>query len=266
MSSSSSCAYTGIVIHKRLSPKQHAFSYKVFSLALDVDEIDDLDKSLRFFSRNRWNILSFHDHDHGSRDRSNIGEHVRGMLREAGLDHSCAGIVLLCYPRLLGFAFNPLSVYFCYRQDGRLGAIVYEVSNTFRERRSYLIPLPEDDGGTIEQSCSKEMYVSPFTSPTGSYRFHVHRPGPRVLIGVDFHSIDGPVLKTYFRGDRYDLSDWGIVRLVCRHPLMTIKVVVGIHFEAARLWLKGVPLAERRRSVPFSSTVVQPSTHEIPHV
>lgn len=266
MSASTSCAYAGTVVHKRLSPKQHAFSYKVFSLALDVDEIKNLDKSLRLFSHNRWNILSFHDHDHGSRDCSNIGEHVRRMLCEAGLDHAGARIVLLCYPRLLGFVFNPLSVYFCYRHDGRLGAIIYEVSNTFRERKSYLIPLLEDDGGTIAQSCSKEMYVSPFTSPNGSYRFHVQRPGPHVLVGVAFHSIDGPVLKTHFRGDRYKLSDWGIVRLVCRHPLMTIKVVVGIHFEAARLWLKGVPLAERRRSLPYSSTLVIPSTRETHHV
>lgn len=266
MSASTSCAYAGTVAHVRLTPKQHAFSYKVFSLALDVDEIESLDKSLRFFSRNRWNILSFHDHDHGSRDRKNIGEHVRGLLREAGLEHACARIVLLCYPRLLGYVFNPLSVYFCYRQDDRIGAIVYEVSNTVRERKSYLIPVLEDDGGAIAQTCPKEMYVSPFTSPTGRYRFHILRPGRRVLIGVDFHSADGPVLRTHFSGERCDLSDRRILGLVARHPLMTMKVVFGIHFEAARLWMKGVPLAERRRSVPFSSTVVRPSTHEIPHV
>jgi DUF1365 family protein len=266
MSASTSCAYVGNVVHKRLTPVRHAFSYKVFSLALDVDEIEDLDKSLRFFSRNHWNILSFHDHDHGSRDGNNIGEHVRCLLSEAGMDYAGSRIVLLCYPRLLGFVFNPLSVYFCYRQDGRLGAILYEVSNTVQERKSYMIPVSGDDGGLIAQNCAKEMYVSPFTSPTGCYTFRVRRPGPQVLVGVNFHTNDGPVLKTYFRGDRWDLSDWAIVRLVCRHPLMTVKVVVGIHFEAARLWLKGVPLAERRPSPRYSTTVVVPSTNEASHV
>lgn len=260
MSTMACCAYAGMVVHKRLVPTLHAFSYRVFSLSLDVDEIDHLARSLRLFSRNRWNLLSFHDRDHGNRDGTPVASHVRAVLRAAGLEYASGRITLLCYPRLLGFVFNPLSVYFCYRQDGHLGAIVYEVSNTFRERKSYVIPVAQDDGRVIAQSCAKEMYVSPFTSRSGRYGFRVLPPGKTVVVGVDFSSGEGPVLKTHFRGERRNLSDWTIVGLVARHPLMTFKVVVGIHMQATRLWLKGVPLVERHVSPAYSFTVVKPTT------
>lgn len=266
MSAPNSCAYVGTVVHKRLVPTRHAFSYRVFSLALDVDEIDHLDRNLRLFSRNRWNLLSLHDSDHGCRDGMPVGEHVRAILRDAGLEPACARITLLCYPRLYGFVFNPLSVYFCYRRDGCLGAIVYEVSNTVGERKSYVIPVSRDDGGVVAQSCAKEMYVSPFTSPSGRYEFHVLRPGNEVVVGVDFRSAEGPVLKTHFRGQRWNLSDGTIVGLISRHPLMTLKVVAAIHFEALRLWLKRVPLAERRRSSAYSYTVPGASVRKASHV
>ncbi len=266
MSAITSCAYAGVVVHKRLVPTRHAFSYRVFALSLDVDELDRIDRTLRLFSRNRWNLLSFHDRDYGSRDGTPAEDHVRGILRDAGLHQACARITLLCYPRLLGFAFNPLSVYFCHFEDGNLGAIVYEVSNTFGERKSYVIPVHDDDGALIAQGCAKEMYVSPFTSPHGRYEFHVLRPGARVVVGVDFRSTEGPVLKTHFRGERCDLSDGSILELFARHPLMTFKVVAGIHFEALRLWMKGVPPVERHVSPTYSFTVVPAPVRDRTHV
>jgi uncharacterized protein len=260
MSAAGSSIFVGTVSHTRFFPKRHAFSYRVFSLALDVDGIDRLSCSLRLFSRNRWNLLSFHDRDHGNRDGSPVAMQIRKILRESDLEHACERITLLCYPRLLGFVFNPLSVFFCHRQDGRLGAIVYEVSNTFRERKSYVIPVVQDDGGVIAQFCAKEMYVSPFTSRHGDYEFRVLAPGNKVMVGVDFVTGDGPVLKTRFHGQRRSLSDWSILGMVARHPLMTFRVVAGIHMQAARLWLKGVPLVERHVSPAYSFTVVKPNT------
>ena len=257
-----SCAYVGTVVHKRLVPRQHAFSYRVFALCLDVDEIDALHARLRLLSRNRWNLLSFHDRDHGAGDGAPAGQHVRGVLRQAGLEHAGARIRLLCYPRVLGYVFNPLSVYFCDDSSGRPGAIVYEVTNTFRERKSYVIPVGGMPSEVIAQHCAKEMYVSPFTAREASYGFHVVPPGDRVVVGVDVRDGGVPVLKTHFRGERRELTDIGIARLVARHPLMTLKVVGGIHLEAARLWLKGIPLVPRHSSPAYSFTVVRPAVQD----
>lgn len=266
MTGISSCVYTGTVVHKRLAPKRHAFSYHVFSLCLDVDEIDRVAQSLRWFSRNRWNVLGFHDGDHGRRDGSPVGLHVRAVLKEADLGRFGTRIKLLCYPRVFGFVFNPLSVYFCYGRDERVGAIVYEVTNTFHERRSYVIAVGEHQGAIITQHCAKDLYVSPFTSSDGSYDFHVRPPDNRVVVGIAFRESGQAMLKTHFQGIRRDLTDRGILALVVGYPMMTLKVVVGIHIQAARLWFKGVPLAARQASAPFSMTIVKATARDASHV
>jgi uncharacterized protein len=266
MTERASCSYVGTVVHKRVTPKYHAFSYNVFALSLDVDELTKLDGELRFFSYNRWNVLSFFDRDHGAGDVMPVGQHVRQVLSAANLSDASARVTLLCYPRLLGFVFNPLSVYFCHDADGRLGVVIYEVSNTFGERKSYLITVAQHAGELVVQSCEKELYVSPFTVAAGRYDFHVVPPGDRVLIGVDLRDASGPVLKTHFCGARQLLSDWSIVRLVTLHPFMTLRVVAGIHLQALRLWLKGVPLVARHASPAYSFTVVHTPPRDPAHV
>jgi uncharacterized protein len=263
-----SCAYTGVVVHKRLAPKRHAFKYSVFSLCLDVDEIDRLTQSLRLFSRNRWNVLGFYDRDHGNGGGKTVAAHMRELLAEAGMADAGVRIELLCYPRLFGFVFNPLSVYFCYGRDDKISAIVYEVTNTFRERRCYVIPVTDTGASSLThaQHCAKQLYVSPFTGAEGSYDFHIVAPAERVVVGVAFREAGVPVLKTHFSGVRRKLSDVRIAALVARYPLMTLKVVAGIHIEAARLWFKGVPLVARHGSAPFSFTVVKPPPRDATYV
>ena len=192
-----SCAYTGTVVHKRVSPRVHAFSYRVFALCLDVDEIDQLAERSRLFSRGRWNLMSFHDADHAAGTGDPVGTHARTLLTNAGLGRFGHRIELVCYPRLLGYVFNPLCVYFGYDTEGQLGAVIYEVTNTLAERRSYVIPVEAPiANGVIVQECAKELYVSPFTACEGKYDFHVVPPGDRIVIGVDFREHDEPVLKT----------------------------------------------------------------------
>ena len=264
MSQLASCIYEGIVVHKRLKPCQHAFAYRVFALCLDVDEIDRIDRSLRFFSRGKRNLLGFWDVDLGEPGTDFVGAKARRLLAQSDLARFGARIELVCYPRILGFVFNPLSVYFCRDDAGTVGAVIYEVTNTFGERRSYVIPV-SGDGAAIAQDCSKEMYVSPFTAASGHYAFHCVPPCERVVIGVNFREAGRPVLKTHFCGDRRPLTDSMILGLLARYPLMTLKVFGAIHLEAARLWAKGVPIVPRHTSPAYSSTLVERQSREVPH-
>lgn len=252
------CAYVGQVVHKRMSPRLHAFSYRVFALCLDVDQIDLLAGELRLFSRGRGNLLSFHDADHAAGTGETVGAHARALLRQADLARFGARVELVCYPRLLGHVFNPLSVYFAYDATGRLGAVIYEVSNTLRERRSYVIPVAAArTDGLVVQGCDKKLYVSPFTATEARYGFHVMPPGDDIVIGVNLRERGRPILKTHFRGHRMELSDRTIALLLLRFPLMTFKVVAAIHLEALRLWLKGTPVQPYHPSPRYSFTIVE---------
>lgn len=255
MSAFASCLYEGTIVHKRLTPRQHAFSYRVFTLCLDVDEIDLFDQRLRLFSRNRRNLLGFRDADLGAEGTEPVAVKARRLLDQCGLGACGARIELVCYPRLFGYVFNPLSVYFCRNATGAVGAVIYEVSNTVGERKSYVIPT-NGTNAAISQECAKEMYVSPFTGASGHYGFHGIAPSDRIVIGVNFREAGQPVLKTHFRGERRPLSDSAIAGVLMRHPLMTLKVMGAIHFEALRLWAKGVPLVTRHTSPPYSFTIV----------
>jgi DUF1365 family protein len=249
--------YGGTVVHKRLVPRRHAFGYRVFALCLDVDEIDRLASKLWLFSRNARNVLSFWDRDVGDGSLAPVADKARQLLADHGLQTYGRQIDLVCYPRVLGYVFNPLSVYFCRNGFGELGAVIYEVTNTFGERRAYVIEASPSQSDTISQTCAKEMYVSPFTGPSGEYSFHVRPPGAELVIGVTFREGKQPILKTHFRGERIECSDGAIIRRLASNPMMTLKVVGAIHYEAARLWLKGVPLKKRYSSARFASTVVR---------
>ena len=265
MTGFASCLYEGTVVHKRLTPRQHSFAYRVFTLCLDVDEIGRLDRSLRLFSRSRHNVVSISDADLGPPGPGSIGDKARQLLECAGLRRFGERIELVCYPRLFGYVFNPLSVYFCRDGAGCVGAMIYEVTNTFGERKSYVVRATDDAGGAVSQDCAKGMYVSPFTGASGTYGFHSVAPSGRVVIGVNFREAGSPVLKTHFRGDRRPLDDRTLGWLVARHPLMTLKVVTAIHFEAARLWAKGVPVVARHASPPYSFAIIDRPLRERQH-
>ncbi len=245
--------YCGHVVHTRVRPTAHALDYKVFSFLLDLDEFASLAKRLRLFSYNAWNVFSFHDSDHGAGGQTTIRNCALEALADAGRPSEGRRILLLAYPRIFGYVFNPLSVFFVYAPSGDLETLIYEVSNTFGERVSYVVPAgPRQANDVFVQSCAKEMFVSPFASGHGKYGFVVKDPVEEAFVAVNFSDGDGPLIKTYFRGRRADLSDAGLLKLLVRYPLFTLKVIAAIHYEAAKLWFKGVPLTERHVSPRYA--------------
>jgi uncharacterized protein len=254
MTDSGARIYQGDVVHVRQRPRVHRLNYKVFSLLIDVDQIERIASQSRWLSYNRRNLVALFDRDHGDGTEP-IALHARRLLQQAGLPRDGRRIELLCYPRILGYGFNPLSVYFVSTRDGQLETLIYQVHNTFGERRSYVVSAGEMTNGTYAHGCRKELFVSPFTDGTGSYTFRVRPPGDETLVAVLYKATDGPVLRAHFRGDAQPFSDASLLKAVMRMPLMTMKVTAGIHWEALKIWLKGVPLARRHKSPRFAASL-----------
>ncbi|WP_431046611.1 DUF1365 domain-containing protein [Roseateles sp. L2-2] len=271
-----SAIYRGQVMHQRLRPLRHRLQYRMFTLLLDLDELPALDARLRWFSVGRFNLFSFRPSDHGdgtARDVPALRAHVDARLALAGLPIGGA-IRLLAMPRLFGYAFNPLSVWFCHAPDGPLRAIVYEVNNTFGERHSYLIEVDEAqrEAAVVQQRSGKQLYVSPFLGMALEYRFRIEPPRERLSIGVSVHDggagatgvgsdavgVEGStVLNARLDATHAPLTDGALLRLLVTHPLLTLKVVVGIHWEALRLWLKGARLHERPAAPDRPMTIIR---------
>ena len=255
--------YEGLVIHRRFAPKPHALRYRMFMALLDIDRLDALAARLRLFSHNRFNLFAFYDRDHlpkGAPADATLRGQVESHLAAAGLMLEGGAIRLLSLPRILGYAFNPLSVYFCHRADGTLAAILYEVANTFRERHTYVIPVePNRDttpDGAIHQRCGKVFYVSPFLDMDMTYDFRIVAPGERISVAVDGSKGPLRMIAAAFSGTRRSFTDRAILRTFLRYPLMSVMVIVGIHWEALRLWAKGIRLRSRPAPPAHPATFV----------
>ncbi len=253
MTETASCLYVGEVVHHRLKPTQHRFRYRVFSVLFDLDELAQLGRRLRLFSHNRWNMFSFRDRDHGPRDGTPLRPWIEEQAAAAGIDLAGGSIRALCYPRMFGYVFNPLTVYFCADPAGALRCLLYEVSNTFGDKHTYVIPVTEAADRVVTQSCDKQFYVSPFLPVGGRYHFKVTPPNDRVAVVIHHDEGDDRMLNAWFSGTKAPLTDYRLARLLATHPLMTAKVIAGIHWEALRLWRKGVTVF--RRQPPPSSPV-----------
>ena len=235
-----SAIFRGMVTHKRLRPKRHDFRYQVFTMLFDLDELPQLDRYKGLFGYNRRALLSFFDCDHGPATGEPIRPWVEERMREAGLVPDGGPVHLLCYPRILGYVFNPLSVYFCYRRDGSLSVILYEVCNTFDERHAYVIPIDDSDQAVIRQSCNKKLYVSPFIAMETTYHFRIVPPADRINVAIRQEDAEGLFFVASFKGDRSPLTRRSMIGCLVAFPLLTLKVTAGIHWEALLLWAKGL--------------------------
>lgn len=251
--SAASALYAGGVVHQRLRPRRHRLERRGFWLLLDLAEIDDLDRRLRLFSRNRRNLFSFFDRDHGDGSGRPLRAQVEARLAAIGVDVGGGPIRLLTMPRVFGYVFNPISVFYCHAADGRLTAMSYEVTSTFGERRWYDLAIAPGDGdGLFRQTCAKTLYVSPFLDMDMRYRFRGRAPGDKVALTVGCDDPAGPVLTASLWGERRELADRALARAAVTFPLLTWQVVASIHWEALLLWLKGVPVTLARRPAPMT--------------
>ncbi|MEQ1715545.1 MAG: DUF1365 family protein [Hyphomicrobium sp.] len=255
-----SALYTGRVVHARLSPRRHRLSYSCYWLLLDLDDLTALDRRLRFFSHNRFNLMCLADADHGAGLGKPLKAEAQRHLSDAGIDIAGGKVLLLAMPRILGYGFNPISIYFCHRADGELAALIYEVHNTFQQRHSYLIATESGSAdGHVLQQCSKRFYVSPFLGMDLTYDFDVEEPGEAVRVGVRVSGSNGLVLTASLAGRRQALTDRALLRVFLTHPLLTLKVMAAIHWEALRLWWKGVRLVPRGEPPEKPVTTITPN-------
>jgi len=240
--------YVGDVMHARLKPMSHRFSYRVMSLLIDLGRLDEADRQSRLFGVNRAALYSFRETDHGARDGSPLRAYAQLCAAEHGIDLTGGRVLLLCYPRLLGFAFNPLSVYFCHRADGELALMIYEVRNTFGDIHPYVLPVQAQQRSEagVRQEHDKLFYVSPFMEMAMRYHFRVSPPDQTVKLRILETDGDGPLLAATFNGRRSRLNTAQLLRSFVAFPLVTFKIMAAIHWEALRLWLKGARLVPRR--------------------
>jgi len=237
--------YTGSIIHKRFKPKIHIFNYKIFSLLIDLSEIDLLHKTLKIFSYNKFNIISFFNKDHGPRDGSSLKNWVIDNLKKNNIDSKNVQIKLLCYPRIFGYVFNPLSVFYVYDKNSDLIAILYEVKNTFGEQHSYIFKTKKKQN-LIQHVCKKKFHVSPFIEMNCVYFFRLLKPGNKISVIIDVQDLEGKILYASQDGVKSELNNNNLFKSYLKHPLMTFKIIIAIHFEAFKLWTKGIRFIKKK--------------------
>ena len=249
-----SAIYNGQVIHKRFKPKVHYFKYKVFSLLLDLSELEILDKKVNFFSFNKFNLISFYEKDHGERDGSSLKLWVQKNLEKNNIQDKDIKIKILCYPRIFGFVFNPLSVFYVYNLEEQLISILYEVKNTFGEQHTYIFKVLKDSN-LIQNNCSKKFHVSPFIEMNCNYFFRLLKPGNKISVIIDQYDSEDKILYASQDGIRSDFNTKQLIKSYLKHPIMTFKIIIAIHYEAFKLWAKGIKFIKKKIKIKNNITI-----------
>lgn len=228
--------YLGRTVHERRSPFVHRFSYAVALMLIDLERLSEAGRLSRLFSVGRFNLFSFRERDHGPRDGSPLVGWARDRFAEAGIDACGARIRLLCSPRVLGYVFNPISIYFAERAD-RLIGVIYQVHNTFGDDHAYVVPA---GGGAREhQQADKVFHVSPFFDLAGRYDFVLRKPDRQFKLIIRKERAEGADFLATMALNRAGMTTPALLKLFATQPFSTLKTIGAIHFQALRLWLKG---------------------------
>ncbi|WP_214073621.1 DUF1365 domain-containing protein [Mucilaginibacter sp. dw_454] len=260
-----SCLYKATVMHHRLSPKEHRFHYDVFMFYLDLDEIDALAKRLKFMSRNKFNLFNFRDKDHLQLPREkpdtskNIRQHITDYLLQNGVDIGNGRIMVLTNLCTMGYQFNPVSFYFCYDEQGNAVCSIVEVCNTFREMKPYFLGADTKQGDEFKLNTEKYFYVSPFMEMDTNFDFDLRLPGEKLQVRIDDYNKAGErFFISTLSGNRAALTDANLLLYFISFPLITLKVIGLIHWQALKLWLKKIPYHKKDADKQLQKDVFRP--------
>lgn len=255
-----SCLYECSVMHHRLAPKVHHFQHSIFMFYLDLDELETVAQKNLLFSHNRKNLYSFRDADHEPAGENPLKERIAAFLRRHGLELEPAGrVMLLTLPRVAGYVFNPISIYYCFDDGGKPLCAVAEVGNTFREMKLFLLrPEELEADATFHKLAPKQFYVSPFSSLDLRFDFKLKIPGDQLDIKIDDRDGADKVLLSTLIGRRAELTNRNLAWFTLKYPLVTVKVIFLIHWHALRLWLKRVPFYRKAENTARQSDVLRP--------
>jgi uncharacterized protein len=254
-----SCLYECTVMHHRFSPKVHHFSHDLFMFYLDLDEINFLAKNIFLFSRNQKNIYSFRDSDHEPAGENPLKERILDFLRQNGISAGFSPrIMLLTLPRVFGYIFNPISIFYCFDENGSPVCSVAEVGNTFREKKLFLLRRENFSGDGFQKNTPKLFYVSPFSPLNLNFDFKLKVPGDKLDVKIDDLDGEEKILISTLTGQRTALTNKNLFWFTLKYPLVTAEVIFLIHWHALRLWLKRVPFYRKAADVPLQQNVLRP--------
>lgn len=255
-------------MHHRMWPKKHRFHYSVFMFYIDLDEINDLDKKLVLFSRNRFNAFTFKDKEHLQLPKDNpdtslpVKDHIISFLRQNGYEYSNERVFLLTNMSVWGYNFNPVSFYFIVNQHHEAVCAIAEVNNTFGEQKPYFLGADTLREKTFELQTPKHFYVSPFIGHDNEFAFFLTPPNDKLNIRINTHHPEkGKFFISTLTGKRIPLSDGRLLWFLFRFPFITIKVISLIHWHAFRLWLKQLPYLKKAEQKELQKDVYKQNTN-----